>query len=142
MALPDQQIGILDFQDAFVGPVTYDAVSLLRDCYIDWPPQQVIKWRDYYFTQLLKQGVLAQQDQQKYQRWFDWMGIQRHLKALLTFARKHVRDQQPQYLRHIPRTLNYIVTIAQQYPEMKALADFYARIVKPAAEKEIAACGQ
>lgn len=142
MLLPDKQIGILDFQDAFIGPLTYDAASLLRDCYIDWPVEQAAEWINYYFVQLVKQGVLVQQDQQDYQRWVDWMGMQRHLKALLTFSRKYVRDQQPQYLRHIPRTLHYIITVAQQYPEMKALADFYAMIVKPAAEKELAACGQ
>lgn len=117
MVLPDDKIGILDFQDAFYGPVTYDLVSLLRDCYISWP--------DTLVTEL----VLAYRaklpfavNEKEFLRWFDLMGLQRHLKALLTFARKYHRDHNPNYLPHIPRTLEYIVRVSERYPECKVLA--------------------
>jgi aminoglycoside/choline kinase family phosphotransferase len=126
MVLPDEKVGVLDFQDAFIGPVTYDVASLLRDCYIDWPPAQVREWALYY-ARLIKLEV----DEVTYMRWFDWMGLQRHLKALMTFARKAVRDQQPRYLQHVPRTLNYIINVSEQYPELGAMTNFYKEVKIP-----------
>lgn len=121
MVLPEGDVGILDFQDAFIGPVTYDVVSLLRDCYIDWPEQRVNVWALSYRDMLQAQGLLLDVSEETFLRWFDWMGLQRHLKALLTFARKQVRDQQSHYLKHIPRTLNYLSQTSQRYPELVAL---------------------
>lgn len=126
MVLSDGNVGVLDFQDAFIGPFTYDAVSLLRDCYIDWPQANVREWALYY-AKLLK----VEDDEAAYLRWFDWMGLQRHIKALMTFARKYVRDQQPHYLQHVPRTLHYIVTVSQQYPELEAMTKFYQEVTLP-----------
>lgn len=119
MCLPRQQVGILDFQDAFMGPITYDLVSLLRDCYIAWPTQLV--------TQLALQfhrDLTIKVSQTEFLRWFDLMGLQRHLKALLTFARKFHRDNNSHYLKHIPRTLNYVMQISQCYPECKPFLNF------------------
>ena len=127
-----QAVGILDFQDAFRGPVTYDLVSLLRDCYIDWPDECVNEWALGYWRRLSELGVLTQVDESRFLRWFDWMGVERHLKALFTFARKSVRDQQPHYLRHVPRTLNYILRVSQRYPELAALHTYYESVVQPA----------
>lgn len=124
MCLPNNQVGILDFQDAFIGPVTYDLVSLLRDCYIAWPPA-LIDTLVVEFQQQLR-GIKV--SPQEWRRWFDLMGIQRHLKALLTFARKYRRDGNPHYLKHIPRTLNYVYTIGQQYPECKKLMTFIQEV--------------
>lgn len=132
MPLPKNMVGILDFQDAFVGPLTYDPVSLLRDCYISWPDNKVTEWALLYASMLRERGVLCSVTDGEYMRWFDLMGVQRHLKALLTFARKFVRDQQPGYLQHIPRTLNYIVTVSRKYPELQPLAEFYDSIVERA----------
>lgn len=141
MLLPTGDVGILDFQDAFIGPVTYDLVSLLRDCYIDWPNEQVEGWVFAYLQKLHRQNELINVDKPTFQRWFDLMGLERHLKALFTFARKHVRDQQPQYLKHIPRTLNYIIKVSQHYPELTSLHSFMRDKVQPAATR-ILSCAQ
>ena len=92
MVLPNKAVGILDFQDAFIGPITYDLVSLLRDCYIDWPKEQVRGWVNRYKAQLSEVGMLQEVSQDTFLLWFDWMGMQRHFKALFTFARKRIRD--------------------------------------------------
>lgn len=130
MLLPNDDIGVLDFQDAFIGPITYDLVSLLRDCYIDWPQEQVLKWVGQYWDKLKEQGLHI--NQQEFFRYFDLMGLERHLKALFTFARKQVRDQQMQYLQYIPRVIAYIRTISQRYVEFRELHDYFADIVTPA----------
>ncbi len=127
MVLPDD-VGILDFQDAFVGPVTYDLASLLRDCYIDWPVRQVEKWALAYLSMLQDKGELQDVSADKFLRWFDLMGLQRHLKALMTFARKHVRDNQSQYLAFMPRTLNYIVEVSARYKELAPMHAYYMKV--------------
>ncbi len=132
MVLPQEKVGILDFQDAFIGPVTYDLVSLLRDCYIAWPESNVRTWVIYYYQQLCEQKVLSHITQDTFLRWFDLMGVERHLKALFTFARKYLRDQQTRYLKHIPRTVNYILETSARYPELTVLQRFFATEVKPA----------
>lgn len=124
MVLPNQQTGILDFQDAFIGPLTYDLVSLLRDCYIDWPLEKVKQWALFYRDILRTRGELIAVTDEVFLRWFDWMGVQRHLKALLTFARKYVRDQQATYLKYVPRTLNYLRAVTKQYPELLPMHDY------------------
>ena len=101
--------GVLDFQDAVKGPVTYDLVSLLRDCYIEWPEPQVDQWAlDYFDFAVLEhlQGVKPAQ----FMRWFNLMGAQRHLKAIGIFSRLKLRDDKAQFLQDIPRTLNYLKT--------------------------------
>lgn len=142
MVLPNDQIGILDFQDAFLGPLTYDLASLLRDCYIDWSDMQVTGWALYYANHLRQQGLLKDIDDSVYLRWFDWMGMQRHIKALMTFARKAVRDGQSGYLKHIPRTLNYITTVAAKYPELTPLYQFYNVEIRNALRKKESLCAQ
>jgi aminoglycoside/choline kinase family phosphotransferase len=119
MVLPDHRLGLLDFQDAFMGPVTYDLASLLRDCYIDWP-DELIKKCVLDYRNMKKLTVSEEQ----FLRWFDWMGMQRHLKALMTFSRKYRRDHNDNYLQHIPRTLNYILRVSERYPEFAALNAF------------------
>lgn len=116
MVLSDEQVGILDFQDAFYGPVTYDLVSLLRDCYVSWPDNIVNSLVLKYKNQLA-----FQVSNDEFLRWFDLMGLQRHMKALLTFSRKLHRDGNPHYLQHIPRTLDAISKVSANYPECKVL---------------------
>jgi aminoglycoside/choline kinase family phosphotransferase len=124
LMVTNEEVGVLDFQDAFIGPVTYDLVSLLRDCYIDWPQEKVNAWALAYSRILHERGLLTNVDDQTFIRWFDLMGIQRHLKALLTFARKHVRDHQSRYLQYVPRTLMYLLTVSERYPELHCLHDY------------------
>lgn len=116
--------GILDFQDAVIGPITYDLVSLLRDCYIAWPEEQVVSWALEHHARTVEAGLLQGVDASLFLRWFDWMGIQRHLKAIGIFARLKLRDDKPGYLRDIPRTLNYVTRIACGYPELSDFLDF------------------
>ncbi|MEN8177141.1 MAG: phosphotransferase [Pseudomonadota bacterium] len=115
--------GIIDFQDAVLGPVTYDLVSLLRDCYISWPRAQVEAWAMGYFELAVQSGVLQKEHEDQFLRWFDLMGVQRHLKASGIFARLNQRDGKPGYLWDIPRTLRYIVDIMDSYPELTALGE-------------------
>lgn len=123
MILPQNKIGILDFQDAVLGPITYDLVSLLRDCYVTLDSAQLQSHLAYYFETALQNGLLPAQDFAQFQQWFDWMGMQRHLKAIFIFARKLLRDNNPNFLCYIPRTLNYVITISAEYTE---LSDFHA----------------
>jgi aminoglycoside/choline kinase family phosphotransferase len=123
--------GILDFQDAVRGPVTYDLVSLLRDCYIEWPRARVEDWALGYQELALQTGILheEQEDPQQFLRWFDLMGAQRHLKAAGIFARLNYRDGKPGYLADIPRTLGYISGMSGRYPELAALCEFVSSSV-------------
>jgi aminoglycoside/choline kinase family phosphotransferase len=120
--------GILDFQDAVIGPVTYDLVSLLRDCYIAWPRAQVEDWALGYQELALQSGILREEyeDPVRFLRWFDLMGMQRHLKAAGIFARLNHRDGKPGYLDDIPRTLAYVVEVAAGYDELAVFGDFVA----------------
>jgi len=112
--------GILDFQDAVIGPLSYDLVSLLRDCYIVWPRERVQAWVAHYFEQAQAAGILpATMTLTQFMRGFDLMGIQRHLKASGIFARLNYRDHKPDYLADIPRTLDYIRTVGAAWPELE-----------------------
>lgn len=119
--------GILDFQDAVVGPVTYDLVSLLRDCYIAWEPERVSDWALGYLQLTEHSGVLPAVRPERFLRWFDLMGVQRHLKACGIFARLHHRDGKSGYLADIPRTLGYVRAVSARYPEIAGLETLIAR---------------
>lgn len=115
--------GILDFQDAVSGPITYDLVSLLKDCYIEWPREQVISWVKGYHQLARQSGLQLADDDRQFLRWFDLMGVQRHLKAAGIFARLYHRDGKPGYLADIPRTLKYVADLDDCYPEIKPLVE-------------------
>ncbi len=123
MVCANHNPGILDYQDAVIGPVTYDLVSLLRDCYIAWPRARVERWALDYFELARQRGILRpdQATEQQFLRWFDWMGVQRHLKAAGIFARLNHRDAKPGYLQDIPRTLGYVSEVCAGYPELESL---------------------
>ncbi len=120
----DNNPGILDFQDAVWGPITYDLASLLKDCYISWPPSRVRTWALEYREQLLGSGLPAGRDGAEFLRWFDLMGLQRHIKVLGIFARLYYRDGKSQYLRDLPRVLDYARETASAYVEAAPLARF------------------
>ena len=105
----DQSIAIIDFQDAIYGPIVYDLVSLLKDCYIRWPYEKVSTWCAYAFEQMSEQRTdLNNTSFDELMCWFDFIGMQRHIKVLGIFARLYLRDNKPQYLKDIPRVIHYI----------------------------------
>nr|VFK38248.1 MAG: hypothetical protein BECKTC1821D_GA0114238_10048 [Candidatus Kentron sp. TC] len=120
--------GILDFQDAVRGPVTYDPVSLLKDVYIRWPWARVQEWAFGYRDLAMRHGVVADVDSATWLRWFDLMGVQRHLKIAGIFARLHHRDGKPGYLSDLPLTLDYLVSACKRYPELTALGALSERL--------------
>lgn len=124
MRVPAHNPGIVDFQDAVSGPVTYDLVSLLRDCYIDWDAARVRGWSEAHRRRLVEAGTLDPRVAgARWQRWFDLTGLQRHLKVLGIFCRLWYRDGKRGYLADLPRVWRYVQDIASAYPE---LHDFLA----------------
>lgn len=130
MIMETDSPGVIDFQDAVIGPITYDLVSLLRDCYIRWPESSVAEWLNNYYERLL-QAELVDVDFAVFKRWFDWMGLQRHLKAVGIFSRLDLRDDKPGYLADIPRTMSYITDVCGMYAELESFAAFLQRQVLP-----------
>ncbi|HTW74328.1 MAG TPA: phosphotransferase [Steroidobacteraceae bacterium] len=123
--------GIVDFQDALAGPLTYDLVSLLKDCYIDWPRERVERWVADYRARLLAAGAPAGASAAQFLRWFDLIGLQRHLKVLGIFARLWWRDGKGGYLADLPRTLRYVTDTARRYGELAAFAAWLEQRVCP-----------
>ena len=121
---PENNPGILDFQDAVWGPVTYDLASLLKDCYIAWPSARVRQWVLEYRESLLEAGFKLDAAAATFMRWFDLTGLQRHIKVLGIFARLFYRDGKSQYLEDLPRVLAYVRDTASSYPEAAAFAEF------------------
>lgn len=119
-----QKIGIIDFQGAMHGPMTYDLVSLLRDCYIDNPQWLVDKKVKDFINRLksVNSNYIEITDEQ-FLRWFDLAGLQRHLKCIGIFHRLKIRDKKPQYLNDVPRVLKYINLALERNPDFKSLKD-------------------
>jgi aminoglycoside/choline kinase family phosphotransferase len=126
--------GILDFQDAVCGPVTYDLVSLLRDCYVAWPAERVREWAARFRVSARRSGVDVGGSEADFMCWFDLMGVQRHLKAIGIFARLWHRDGKPGYLNDIPRTLNYVRSVSGRYRQLQFLQSLIDEQVLPALE--------
>ena len=114
--------GVIDFQDAVYGPITYDASSLWRDAYIAWPEERVIDWVIKFWEAGRKVGLPMPDDFGQFYRDFEWMGLQRHLKVLGIFARLFHRDGKDGYLKDIPLVLEYAIATANRYIELKPLA--------------------
>jgi len=123
MLTPTNVIGVIDYQDAMSGAITYDLVSLLKDCYIEYPREDieklVLEFRD-------KKGINASDEE--FIKWFDFMGLQRHIKVLGIFSRLHLRDGKDGYLKDIPLTLKYTIETASRYDETKELARFLQEV--------------
>jgi len=113
--------GVLDFQDAVIGPITYDLVSLLKDCYIEWPREQVLNWVRRYHQRLLSNHIIEEVSEAQFIKWFDLMGVQRHLKVLGIFSRLNIRDGKSGYLKDIPLTLAYVLEVCGLYEELEPL---------------------
>ncbi len=129
-AKPFNTPGIIDFQGALLGPLTYDLASLLRDCYIRWDTTRVDDWAERYRQHLLTtRWASAVQDRTRFMRWFDLTGLQRHLKVLGIFCRLHYRDGKPGYLADLPRVYAYVIEVAGRHRELRPLADLLQRYV-------------
>ncbi|MCG8378561.1 MAG: phosphotransferase, partial [Proteobacteria bacterium] len=127
--------GIIDYQDAVLGPISYDLVSLLKDCYIKWKPGQIDRWVNQYLDELHTVNPAIKINNKQFQKWFDLMGVQRHLKASGIFARLCHRDGKCGFLNDIPRTLSYIVDLKHDYPELDTLILVIEKCVLPQLEK-------
>jgi N-acetylmuramate 1-kinase len=114
--------GVLDFQDAVLGPISYDVVSLLRDAFVSWPEAQVLDWSVRYWEKAKQAGLPVDADFGEFWRAFEWMGLQRHLKVLGIFARINYRDGKPKYLADTPRFLGYAGAVSRRYRELAPLA--------------------
>ncbi|MBE9396452.1 phosphotransferase [Pontibacterium sp. N1Y112] len=133
MLCSENRVGVIDFQDAVMGPVTYDLVSLLRDCYIAWPDQDVERWLSQYWelVQQDRPDQLGEIDLEQFRIWFDRMGMQRHLKAVGIFARLKIRDGKAGYLQDIPRTMSYLLDVGGRYPEHQGIVEWLRADVVP-----------
>jgi len=127
--------GVIDFQDAVVGPVTYDLVSLYRDCYISWPEAEVMQWVLDYRKQCLKQNIIPPVSEAEFLRWFDWMGLQRHIKVLGIFARLYLRDDKPGYLNDLSLVIHYTLSVAKKYPEFSDFVLWFEHELLPKARQ-------
>jgi hypothetical protein len=129
MVASDGRLGVIDFQDAVYGPLTYDAVSLLRDAYVQHDPEQVMEWLRFYFLQLVASNRLQRDEWQAFVRAFDWMGLQRHLKVLGIFARLYHRDGKNRYLANLPLVAHYSHQVASSYAELAGMANWLEKRV-------------
>jgi aminoglycoside/choline kinase family phosphotransferase len=114
--------GVLDFQDAVIGPITYDVASLFRDAFISWDEERVIDWTVRYWQQARAAGLPVGDDFATFWRDFEWMGLQRHLKVLGIFARINYRDGKSHYLADTPRFVAYVRAVTRRYDELAPLA--------------------
>jgi aminoglycoside/choline kinase family phosphotransferase len=117
--------GVLDFQDAVSGPITYDVVSLFRDAFISWRDEQVLDWTVRYWEKARRAGLPVDADFGAFWRDFEWMGLQRHLKVLGIFARINYRDGKPAYLADTPRFVGYVRAVTRRYDELAPLARLF-----------------
>ncbi|HJS91355.1 MAG TPA: phosphotransferase [Steroidobacteraceae bacterium] len=131
MVVGERNPGVIDFQDALRGPIGYDLVSLLKDCYICWPRERVVEWVSGYRSLLQSRGAMMSGGPAQFLRWFDLIGAQRHIKVLGRFARLWYRDGKPGYLRDLPLTLGYVRETCRLYPELAQMAEFLERRVAP-----------
>jgi aminoglycoside/choline kinase family phosphotransferase len=117
--------GILDFQDAVQGPITYDVASLFKDAFLSWPEARVQTWVQQYWQQARQAGLPVADDFKAFHADFEWMGVQRHLKVLGIFARINYRDGKPHYLKDAPRFIRYVRDVAARYTELKGLLGLF-----------------
>jgi len=125
------KIALIDFQDAVIGSITYDAVSLLKDCYIEWPKVKRKQYLESYYLQLSNNGIISRDKSfNDFYQDFELMGLQRHLKILGIFARLSIRDHKNGYLKDLPLTFKYIEEALPGFPEFKTFSDFFLIKVK------------
>jgi aminoglycoside/choline kinase family phosphotransferase len=116
MCLDNEQLGVIDYQDGCFGSIVYDIVSLLKDCYIQWSCDQVSHWLHYFYRQWGGKYILSQVDFTTFRQWFDWAGLQRHLKCLGIFVRLKHQQNKTYHIQHLPRIQSYIQAVVSRYP--------------------------
>ncbi len=125
LMVSDPNPGVLDFQDAVHGPITYDVVSLFRDAFVSWEEERVLDWTIRYWEKARRAGLPVHADFSDFWRGFEWMGLQRHLKVLGIFARINYRDGKPHYLTDTPRFVNYVRGVTHRYVALAPLARLF-----------------
>ena len=125
--LPNDQVGVIDFQDALTGPITYDLMSLLYDHYIAWPREKIVEWVGVFYQKLLATGRTDCTDFAEFLRWHDWLVLQRVMKNCGNFVRLNVQQGKSGYLQDIPRIYQYLLTITAAYAELKPLNELLQR---------------
>jgi len=128
LMLSEPNPGVLDFQDAVLGPISYDIVSLLRDAFISWEEAQVLDWCLRYWERARAAGLPVDPDFSEFFRAFEWMGLQRHLKVLGIFARLTHRDGKAKYVADTPRFLRYARAVAERYAPLASLAQLLQQL--------------
>ncbi len=124
LVVDDNNPGVIDFQGALAGPITYDLASLLRDAYIAWPRARVESWVESYRLRLRDVGAIGDDvGAEQFLRWFDLTGLHRHVRVLGQFYRLWYRDGKPGYLTDVPRVYQYVISVARSYSELHAFAD-------------------
>lgn len=134
LAIDKDQPGLIDFQDANWGPVTYDLVSLARDCYVRWSTERVDEVVASYADKLVSSGQLSADQHQRFRPWFEAMSAQRHLKVLGIFSRLYLRDSKPRYLADLPLVMRYLLEATGSIPYACEFHDWFLRRVVPAAQ--------
>jgi aminoglycoside/choline kinase family phosphotransferase len=129
--------GIIDFQDAVYGPITYDLVSLFKDAYIHWEEERLLDWTVRYWEKARKAGLPVAVDFADFYRDFEWMGVQRHLKVLGIFARLNHRDGKDAYLKDMPLVMNYLRKACERYRELHSLLKLLDELVCDEPESKI-----
>jgi aminoglycoside/choline kinase family phosphotransferase len=117
----DRNPGVLDFQDAVRGPITYDLASLLRDAFLSWDEEHELDWAVRYWQEARHAGLAVDADFGEFWRQTEWMGLQRHLKILGLFCRLKHRDDKPRYSEDLPRFFNYATKVANRYGPLRSL---------------------
>ena len=135
--LTGQQWAIIDYQDAVQGPVCYDLVSLLRDCYFKLPEQELDYLLHYAYDEFSEQQLLQDTSFAMFKRWFDLTGVQRHLKAAGIFCRLKLRDGKSGYLNNVLPTLTYISNVSKEYPELTVLGQWIEQIIIPQTKQRL-----
>ena len=136
----DAPLAVIDFQDAIMGPVAYDAVSLLKDVYVVWPREKQLVWLEYYWKHLVREGQLDEGSWPQFIVWFDLIGLQRHVKILGVFSRLWLRDDKPSYMRDIPVVIAYIREACHlhrdTHPSIGIFWDWFEDSVMPTLERQ------
>jgi N-acetylmuramate 1-kinase len=133
LMLSEPNPGVLDFQDAVCGAISYDVVSLFRDAFVSWPEERVLDWSVRYWERAKRAALPVPSEFAEFYRDFEWMGLQRHLKVLGIFCRIHYRDGKPGYLADAPRFLQYARAVAGRYAELGALLRLFDTLEERAA---------
>lgn len=130
--LTDQnELACIDFQDALIGPITYDLVSLIRDCYVVWPEQQVYQWAEQF-----RQRYYSNITQNDFVNYIDYMSLHRHIKVLGVFARLSVRDDKHRYLEDLPTVVNYVLQVAEKHPAATTFVTWFKQALLPLARQQ------